>query len=431
VTRTNMLPVVVVFAAGVRALAAEPSTQPALESAFADVLATSGDEYIAARDQLLAMDRQSVEAFLASKRQTTTEPIPSLLVEALVARLKNPERLSTALSEAFAFAAKDRSAMYHVPRKEPTPPEPNMGAAMLLNRLGDDAAPFATELLVKRLTAEWEPWQREVPVWTLYFLGRAPTRDGVSIELPDPRLGHVLLWVIEHGEDDACGIAAAKALRVHTSEELVTSLAAAAARAAPSGRKELLQKTVGLVEYDLRMLEQRRQRLGQPVTTSLPFRFTLDATRSLSDLERSEMTRLLGIASDSEKALERRREAVRLLGIYVGHRDCIAPLKNLVDDGSNPTELRRDAIVALSLIADKAVIPILIDYLGDPEFRMRLRAQGQLILLAPKAGTAYSTLRSAEDCAKAVAEWQRWWEASAETFVFDRTHVVLQAYSGR
>jgi hypothetical protein len=426
-----MLPVVVVFAAGARALAAEPSTQPALESAFADVLATSGDEYVAARDQLLAMDRQSVEAFLASKRQTTTEPIPSLLAEALLAHLKNSERLNNGLSEAFAFAAEDRSEMMRDSPPGPTPPEPYEGGHMLIYQLGDDAAPFATELLVKRLTAEWEPWQREVPVWTLYFLGRTRTRGGGRTELRDARLGQVLLWVIEHGEDDACAAVAGKALRRHTSEELLASLAAAAARAAPNGRKELLQKTVGLVEYDLRMLEQHRQRLGEPVTTSLLFRFTLDATRSLSDLERSEMTRLLGIASDSQKPLERRREAVYLLGIYVGHRDCIAPLKNLVDDASNPIELRRDAIVALSLIADKAVIPILIDYLGDPEFRMRLRAQGQLILLAPKAGTAYSTLRSAEDCAKAVAEWQRWWEASAETFVFDRTPVVLRAYSGR
>jgi hypothetical protein len=202
---------------------AEPATAPSrAETAFSEMAGKTGDDYLAARARFLAMDKSTTASYLEAKRAGATDQVESLWLQALLARVRDPERLDKALADAIAEAGKERGPG---PGGSPVPPMPAAGARLLLQRLGDDAAPLVTELFTKGLMDGWVPWKREIPLWTLDFLGSRPTRWGrPRAPVRDWRAGWVLLWTAEHEKDEGIADDARRALQDFPSEELIAAV---------------------------------------------------------------------------------------------------------------------------------------------------------------------------------------------------------------
>jgi hypothetical protein len=207
-----------------------PQEERDLDAAFAEVKAKSGPEYVAARDRLLAMDKAKVAAFLASKHDASTDRVERLWIESLSARLRDPQRLDKAMADAIAAASPHKGVIMHFPGA-PEPPQPGRGAGLLMRTLGKDAVPLATELLTKGLTDDWEPWKREIPLWTLAFQGRSRTPDDRGwTPVKDWRAAWPLLWVAEHEKNERFAGYACGGLAGFPSEELAQAIEAATQR---------------------------------------------------------------------------------------------------------------------------------------------------------------------------------------------------------
>lgn len=263
------------------------------EGLYGRLVAARGSDYLALRERLLGMDHDRVKAFLEAKHKAVTDPIESLCIEALLARLNKPEELQKTLDEGFAWAAKDRRKEMRNPYGPPTQPWPELAAHRLVTDLGDAARAYACELLVHDLIAAWEQWQKLVPVIVLHRAGQSmtyppPTPDNRSprailTDIRDIRAGHALLWVIENREDDisefsaksspslasrTLGEAAAKGcLRDFPSEAMAAAVRSARDKASTPEKQARLSEALKLIEHELHMRELSRQRLAtQPAT---------------------------------------------------------------------------------------------------------------------------------------------------------------------
>ncbi len=409
---------------------AEPDreSQQTLESVYAGLVDKTSADYVATRDRLLGMDKVSVRAFLTLKHHATTDPISTLILEALLARLGDPARLHDALSDAFAKAAEDRSTWHRLPRPGPTPPEPRLGGYHLVYQLGDDAAPLATELLCKGLTEDWATWKKQVLIYALSALGRTTLVKGDRadmVEVREPRAPWVLLRVAERAEDDECAAVACRELRRFASNDLCTAVQAARDRVASEAKKGYLSRALTTIQVEVHRIADLAKRDPPPVSTALPFRFTLDARRELSDRERAELQRLAKIGSDGEQPLARRSQAVRLLGERLAHIDCIEPLRRILDNASESQELRYAALTAMSRIADKSVVPILMAQLDDPNWAFRLRLTGQLGKFTGGQSFQFYGRTTDERWVKAVATWKQWWKENENDLVPDRMRTIM------
>ena len=263
------------------------------EGLYGRLVAARGSDYLALRERLLGMDHDRVKSFLEAKHKAVADPIESLCIEALLARLNNPEELQKTLDEGFAWAAKDRRKQMRNPDGPPTEPMPGLAARRLVTDLGDAATAYACELLVHDLIADWEQWQKLVPVLALGDAGQSmtyppPTPDNPSPavvigQIRDIRAGHALLWVIENREDDISEfvvksgsfraastlgeLAARYCLRHFRSEAMAAAVRSARDKASTPEKQARLSEALELIENELHMWELSRQRLAtQPAT---------------------------------------------------------------------------------------------------------------------------------------------------------------------
>jgi hypothetical protein len=426
---------VLLTAASAIAADLEPQVQATLDAAYGELTTQAGQAYLAARQRLLDMDRSTVKAYLESRLQTTADTEHRLCLAAVLLRLQDAARLDGALDKAMAAAAIDRSHLKRSLHAVPDPPRPHEAGGLLVLYLGDDALPLATELLVKGLTASWDEWKRPAPIYTLAGLGRGIRSTGYSghaepTEIKDPRAAQVLLWVAENADDDNIGILAADCLRSFASPDLLASIQSARARtAADEKKRRRFERAERIVEGENRSYAVLATRPAGSVTTSLTFRFSRDANRTLTGPERSEFDRLRRIALDSQEPQDKRLRAVRFLALYVAHHDCIEPLRAILENDSEPESLRTGTVIALSQVPDKAVVPLLIEVLGNRALPPRVRSKAELQLTRltahgafPGSSRPYTT---AERCDAAVGWWQDWWKDNEATYVPNRILVVM------
>jgi hypothetical protein len=171
---------------------------------------------------------------------------------------------------------------------------PGLAARRLVTDLGDAATAYACELLVHDLIADWEQWQKIVPVVTLSVAGQSityppPTPGKLSRaivnDIRDIRAGHALLWVIENREDDISEFsakrspslairtldefAAKRCLHVFPDEAIAARLRSARDKASTPEKQARLSEALKLIEHELHMRELSRQRLAtQPATAT-------------------------------------------------------------------------------------------------------------------------------------------------------------------
>ena len=206
--RRTITVVVGLLLPAVLAVAAEPDpqVQAALDSTYAELTSSTGQDYAKARDRLRSMDGETVKTYLETKRLATADVVSQLCLDGLLLRLEDEARLETALQKALTGAAEDQSHLKRNPDSGPTPPRPSAAGALLVRYLGDDALPFVTELLVKDLAKDWEHWKRLGLLkalrsfgWQRKYKGNAKGYEYIKIK--DARAGQVLLWLAEHGDD--------------------------------------------------------------------------------------------------------------------------------------------------------------------------------------------------------------------------------------
>ncbi len=284
---------IVVLCLSVQGRAEDSSFAEEAEGLYGRLVAARGSDYLALRERLLGMDHDRVKSFLEAKHKAVTDPIESLCIEALLARLNSPEELQKTLDEGFAWAAKDRRKQMRNPYGPPTEPAPHLAAGRLVTDLGDAARAYACELLVHDLIGAWEQWQKLVPVIVLQWAGRTvtypPPTPGnrsprpILNDIRDIRAGHALVWVVENMDDDISEFvdksrsfsgartlgeaAASDCLEYFSSEAVAAAVRSARDKAATPEKQARLSRALEVIEHELHMRELSRQRLAtQPAT---------------------------------------------------------------------------------------------------------------------------------------------------------------------
>lgn len=282
---------IVVLCLSLQGRAEDSSFAEEAEGLYGRLVAARGSDYLALRERLLGMDHDRVKAFLEAKHKAVTDPIESLCIEALLARLNNPEELQKTLDEGFAWAAKDRRKQMRNPDGPPTEPVPGWAAHRIVGHLKDAATAYACELLVHDLISAWDQWKKLVPVLVLREAGQSRTYLSATLSRPssrvvvgeirDIRAGHVLLWVVENREDDIAefgqrGLIAGRSLGEFAviyglsefpSEVMATALRSARDKASTPEKQARLSRALAAIEHELHMRELSRQRLAtQPAT---------------------------------------------------------------------------------------------------------------------------------------------------------------------
>jgi hypothetical protein len=241
------------------AAAQEAEADQRLRSAYTDLSTKTGNDYLEARNRLAGLDKRRAMSFLESKRDAATDVCDKLLAQALLAHLRDPGRLQRELDLAMQVATQPVSMRWGLDRKPL--PRPNQVAGALVHEFGSDALAFATEMLLKKLTEDWEPWKKEVPVIILSQYGRSTEHLSRTAEVrygdvKDPRAGRVLLWVVENSDDDRIATRAAQSLRPYASQDLIAQAKAVQQRIQAKPRKELLAEAITILEDEQRSVDE-------------------------------------------------------------------------------------------------------------------------------------------------------------------------------
>lgn len=147
-----------------------------------------------------------------------------------------------------------------------------------------------------------------------------------------------------------------------------------------------------------------------------------DRVLSPADAERlASLSALLLDKGASQDDRARRARAARALGLEIGHRNAIIPLRRVIEDATDHPYVRREALAALSVIADKSVVPILIQALADDHPQVRERAADQLMRLSGETlGMPLTADGIPVPTGRATAVWEQWWRENEPTFTFNR-----------
>lgn len=158
----------------------------------------------------------------------------------------------------------------------------------------------------------------------------------------------------------------------------------------------------------------------------------LPANRHLTPEEHRRMKAAIQVLLDRKYKPEKRAEAARVLG-RIAHLEAIEPLKQIAFNRRENELVRYWAVTALSQIADKKVIPLLIDLTLDD--KVGRRACEQLwkltgLRLPPgiepmKSGERWKDWWAGNQT-KYHQAWKTWWEKNKDTFVFDRTRALIE-----
>jgi len=162
-------------------------------------------------------------------------------------------------------------------------------------------------------------------------------------------------------------------------------------------------------------------------------KYHLAADRQLTPDEKKMMENAIHILLDRKRNVYEREEAAWLLGEKIAHRDCIEVLKRVAFDKKEDRGVRYWAATALSQIADRQIIPLLIDLTLDDEVGGRAKEQ-----LWKLTGLRFPPgIKEAEKEEKWEDWWARikykyhkawmdWWEKNKDTFVIDRTKALIE-----
>jgi len=153
----------------------------------------------------------------------------------------------------------------------------------------------------------------------------------------------------------------------------------------------------------------------------------------LSQVEAREAKSLLETAVDSGESAVSRVFAVRLLGLYVAHQTCIQPLSALAREPSEPEEVRRAAVVALSQIPDEVSVAELVRVMEERPDSEEADAAGQgLSLLTNEACSPFlsgKAMNAEEYHRERVRVWKDWWQKHKDQDMrLNRTQAVLNLY---
>ncbi len=415
-----------------------PESRALNASLVDDLRRTTGDAYLDARQRLLGSDRTAAIGLVESAIRLASDPLEHMCLESVKARVRDPDRMDKSLSEAFdvsmkAFVGENRN--WAVKEQGPSPMQ---GAIALVKRLGDDALPLAAETLSKGVAQAWEPWRREMLVSTASLFG-SPTimvgREAHALQVRDPRAAQLLLWVLDHEREDSVAARAAVALRRFPLPETVSQLRSRLGRFSDGPRRAAV---TGVLQELERVGTASRPATGAAlpgaqIKVDLPFRFDIDARRVLSQVEAREAKSLLETAVDSGESAVSRVFAVRLLGLYVAHQTCIQPLSALAREPSEPEEVRRAAVVALSQIPDEVSVAELVRVMEERPDSEEADAAGQgLSLLTNEACSPFlsgKAMNAEEYHRERVRVWKDWWQKHKDQDMrLNRTQAVLNLY---
>jgi len=135
-----------------------------------------------------------------------------------------------------------------------------------------------------------------------------------------------------------------------------------------------------------------------------------DPARRLDAEEMRMLVDLGDVLIDRDAEPFRRREAARKLGEVVAHRSAIPALVAVVRDPQSPPQVRQGCVISLSWIADRRVIELLIDAVGDPHVNVSTEAEKKLRALT---GRGLEDFEGAEREAR-VQQWRDWWRANKD-----------------
>lgn len=212
--------------------ATQPACADELASEVADVLRQTGPAYATARDRLLAQDAASLRPCLEARRRQAEDPLEQLGVEALLARLSCGRAVDEVIAKVIAS----------LPEGEPIPAtttsrpassdlvRPSQVALSLAECLGDDLTALAAELLTRNLVKDWAIGRRQALILTLPAVGQVRQAHGKLIAAREPRAGHVLLWLLEHEDDEPRRRLVAQGLRRFASPPMIAAVRALDAR---------------------------------------------------------------------------------------------------------------------------------------------------------------------------------------------------------
>jgi HEAT repeat protein len=159
----------------------------------------------------------------------------------------------------------------------------------------------------------------------------------------------------------------------------------------------------------------------------------LKADRPLSATEATQMVQAIVTLLDKSQRVDKRREAAVFLGQKIAHQAAILPLKMVAMDEKDNSTVRYWAVTALSQIADKTVVEILIKLCSSGTTNIRRRAHEQLLKLSgciPKGIPSRALLPNAtqQDIDALVKAWREWWEQNREKFKFDRAKTLIERF---
>lgn len=153
------------------------------------------------------------------------------------------------------------------------------------------------------------------------------------------------------------------------------------------------------------------------------------ADQTLSAEEAKRLAELMRKLEDRKVSMREREEAARKIGEELPHKSAIPVLAKVVKDTKDNRDVRYWALTALSQIADKSVIPLVIEALSDPTPQIRFRADEQLWKLAgerPHNVIVSSPDISSKELGTALSSWKKWWQKNKKTFKFVRTRVLFE-----
>jgi len=170
-----------------------------------------------------------------------------------------------------------------------------------------------------------------------------------------------------------------------------------------------------LTPSEIKMMEKARKRLE------------LDAHRTLSADEKKKLSYLVKTMEDKKLQMVPRSDAIRELGEKVAHIDALKPILRILEDVKEDEYIRYTALTAISQIADKSVVPILLRFLEDPSSAIRQRAHTQLRKLSG-CNWYFSFMDDVpkEERAESVKKWREWWAKNEKTFVYKRICVLVE-----
>jgi HEAT repeat protein len=156
------------------------------------------------------------------------------------------------------------------------------------------------------------------------------------------------------------------------------------------------------------------------------------ANAALSADEAFRLVEVVLILVDKEKPATQRVEAAEIIRSRMPHRAAVPALASVARDGRTDQQVRSHAIIALSFVDDKSVIPLLIELVNDGNAGVRKVANRQLWKLAawhrPHSIRVADADTPAADLELAVKSWKEWWKKTEPTYRFSRSWLIWQPF---